>query len=124
MGKFWPIFEFSLLFLKNFLTKKYNLNFTNSLLLSTSTSFAAVLYFFGGIFANYEFLTLAMLVYISAFTFPKVYQLKQKEIDEVISKAWTPIEPHYTKISSMIMKFKNANQKLTRSEDDKDDKDE
>jgi len=79
---------------------------------SQSAAFALCLYLCSGIFASYEFLSLAMFFWVCIFTLPKVYQLKKTEIDNLLNKAWEPVEPHYTKVVGMVQKFKNANKNL------------
>jgi len=113
--------------LASFLTSSINksINCVVDLVLAKSSSqsaaFAAFLYIFGGIFVKCQFLTLVMFTWISAFTLPFIYQLKQKEIDTLIAKAWEPIKPHYVKIQGMIAKFKNANQNLSKGDENKEE---
>lgn len=84
--------------------------------ISASLGFAAVLYLSSGIFARFEFLSLAMLVWNLLFSVPAVYKLKKNEIDAIVLKVWEPVEPHVTKVQGMIMKYKNASKSLAQQE--------
>lgn len=86
--------------------------------ISSSVGFAGVLYFTSGILARFEFLSLAIFFWIAIFTVPVGYQFKKAEVDALVVKVWEPIQPHYIKIQSMIMKYKNANNSLNEQKDE------
>ena len=86
--------------------------------ISNSLMFATILWFTSGILARFEFLCLCMISWVGLFTIPMLYKMKQAEIDGVIAKVWAPIEPHYVKIQSMIMKYKNASNSLNKDSDE------